>query len=91
MTTKHDRESPAEKWNNTVLIAGDSMISNVDQRTLNHRFNMRVRSFPGATTDDMFDYLKPLLKKTPEKIILVTGTNDMNQKTLKKYLRGLKS
>ena len=41
---------------------------------------MRARSFPGATTDDMFDYLEPLLKKAPEKILLVIGTNDLDSR-----------
>ena len=39
----------------SILIAGNSLISNIDQQTLSHRYNMRVRSYLGATTDDMLD------------------------------------
>ena len=45
-----EAKSSDGKWINTILIAGDSLISNIDQRTLSRRYNMRVRSFPGATT-----------------------------------------
>ena len=38
----------------------------------------------------MLDYLKPLFKKAPEKLILVIGTNDMNKKTPEEILKRLK-
>ena len=28
--------------------------------------NVKVKNFPGATIDDMYDYIKPLLKKYPD-------------------------
>lgn len=37
---------------------------------------MKVRPFPGASVDDMLQYLKPLLKKFPDTIIVYVGTND---------------
>ena len=85
-----EAKSSDGKWINTILIAGDSLISNIDQRTLSRRYNMRVRSFPGATTDDMFDYLKPLLKKAPEKILLVIGTNDLDRRKPEEVIEKLK-
>ena len=51
---------------------------------------MRVKSFPGATTDDMFHYLKPLLKKAPEKMILVIGTNDLDHRKPEEVIDKLK-
>ena len=51
---------------------------------------MRVRSFPGATTGDMFDYLKPLLKKAPEKVLLVIGTNDLDRRKPEEVIEKLK-
>ena len=64
---------------NTVLITGDSMLTNINERTLSKNFNTKVRSFPGARVSDMFDYLKPLLRKNPGKIILVIGANDVER------------
>ena len=40
------------------------------------KFNVKVRSFPGAKTDDMFYYLVPSLEKNPDYVILHFGTND---------------
>ena len=39
---------------------------------------VKVHSFPGATVSDIEDYLKPLTKKRPARIILHCGTNDLN-------------
>ena len=35
-----------------------------------------VKNFPGATIDDMYDCIKPLLKKCHDNIILRVGTNN---------------
>ena len=44
--------------------------------------NLKVRLFPGAKTEDMFQYLVPLLEKIPDYVILHAGTNDaMNYET----------
>ena len=37
---------------------------------------VEVENFLGATVDDMYDYIKSLLKKCPDKIILLVGTNN---------------
>ena len=58
---------------NTVLITGNSMLSNINEKTLNSRYPVKVRSFPGANTEDLQDYVKPLIKKSPKKVILVIG------------------
>ena len=52
------------------------MIGGLQERRLGPRGNIKVRSFPGATTNDMLDYLQPLLRKKPDRIILHVGTND---------------
>ena len=48
-----------------VFIAGDSI----------------VKSFSGSKTEDMADYLKPLMRKTPDEIIVHVGTNDVKDDT----------
>ena len=55
------------KWRkNTTLIVGNSMISGIDQQLLSVKGRIiKVRSFPGSTINDKYDYIKPLLKKTP--------------------------
>ena len=60
----------------TTLIAGDSMIGGIFENKIGPRNTIKVRSFPGAQVDDMYDYLRPLLKKKPSRVILHIGTND---------------
>ena len=66
------------KWRkNATLLLGDSIISGIDQQRLSVKGRIvKVRSFPGATINDIFDYIKPLLKKAPDNVILDVGTND---------------
>ena len=35
-----------------------------------------MRVFPGATVDDMYDFLKPQIRKSPKNIIVHVGTNN---------------
>lgn len=41
----------------------------------NHR--VKVNAFPGTTIEDMADYIKPILRKKPEELVLHVGTNDL--------------
>ena len=69
------------KWRkNTTLIVGDSIISGIDQQRLSVKGRIiKVRPFPRATINDTYDYIKPLLKKAPDNLILNVGTNDAHQ------------
>ena len=63
-----DSTSPkakAQAWRRgTCLVTGDSILSYIDETCMSSKFNVKVRSFPGAKTDDIFYYLLvPLLKK----------------------------
>ena len=42
---------------NTVLIVGDSMLNNIDERTLSKRYTTKVRCFRGSTVSDLNDYI----------------------------------
>ena len=66
-----------------VFIIGYSMIKKVNgfllTRNINHRFIVKVRSFPGAKVKCMTNYVKPTIKDfDPEHIIIHVGTNDLN-------------
>lgn len=76
---KRPRHLPRPK----VLILGDSMLkrirlSKVRQSSTNK--SIFIRSFPGATTTDMFDYCKPSIRNRPDHLILHIGTNDLRSK-----------
>ena len=59
-----------------ILIVGDSMLGGVKKRLIRPQGNMKVRSFPWATLDNMIDYLHPLLRKGPDRALLHAATND---------------
>ena len=58
------------------------MISGIDQKRLSIKGRIvNVQPFLGAAINDMYDYIKPLLKKAPANIILHVGTNDVPYST----------
>ena len=62
-----------------MLIAGDSMLTGIEEGKLQTRYNVKVRPFSGATTEDMRSYLQPLLKKESTTVFLHVGTNDATE------------
>ena len=62
-----------------MLITGDSMLNGIEETKLQMKFDVKLRAFSGATTEDMHSYLKPLLKKEPTTVILHIGTNDATE------------
>ena len=63
------------KWSkNTTLIDVDSIASGIEENRISgHWRKVKVKSFPGAIIEDIYDYIKPLLKKYPKNIILLLG------------------
>ena len=58
---------------------GDSLIKIVQGWRVSKGMKVKavVKAFPGASVEDMFDYIKPTTKHHPEEIILHVGTNDL--------------
>ena len=70
---EHDDQSPKQE----IVIIGDSIIKHVNGREVSRNNIVKVRSHPGATTEDLIDYVKPSVRKKPKMVILHTGTNDI--------------
>ena len=81
---KKNDVTPTDKTKKkTVVIVGDSIVRNVPSRSLNQsnkEYSGVVKSFPGATTQDIKDYIKPTITRKPDMVILHTGTNDLKSK-----------
>ena len=84
LATKADgdvsKPSTRPKVKETVVIAGDSLVKNIFDTIMgkqNPRHYYVVKGFPGATVSDMEDYVKPITRKSPDKVILHIGTNDL--------------
>ena len=81
---------PTEK--KKIFIEGDSMIKNITGRGISRDHAMRTRPHPGATSIDMYDYIKQKLRHQSDVTILHCGTNDISNdtNTLKKLKTLLK-
>ena len=60
-----------------VTIVGDSILNGIYEEGLQKSHNVRVKPHSGATTTDIVDYLKPVIRKKPDCIIIHAGTNDL--------------
>ena len=59
------------------LIDGDLMVAGIDQNRLTTgKHKVKVRYLAGPRTGDMYDYMKPLLRKLPDCIILHIEKSD---------------
>ena len=73
-------EQQEPKTKPSVVVAGDSMLRYVKGWELSTgRQNVSVKSFSGATVDDMSDFLKPTIRKHPDKLVIHAGTNDIRK------------
>ena len=60
-----------------IIIAGDSILKNLQGHKMCKNSRVKVSSFPGCTTLDMKDHIKPLLRRNPDEIIIHVGTNNL--------------
>ena len=73
-----------------VFIAGDSIIQHVQGWDLStNDKHVAVKSFSGARIADMEDYLRPLLRKEPDEIILHVGTNNIRDESPRSEAEGI--
>ena len=63
-----------------IIIVGDSMIKHVNGREVSRDNSVKIRCHPGATADDIIDYVRQTARKKPDMIIIHTGTNDIQNK-----------
>ena len=93
LTTENvEKVSLIRQWKKgTTLIVGDSMLAGIEQKRIYGNMSVKVRIFPSATTHDTYDYLKPLLKKNADNIILHIGTNNSVNETSPNVLNGILS
>ena len=80
------KSSTRNKKKDVVMIAGDSLAKNMvgaymSKDDVGHHYV--VKAFPGATVEDMEDFIKPITRKSPNKVILHVGTNDLKNSTPK--------
>ena len=85
---KVNKAKPEKKSH--IKIIGNSMLNDIHERGMNKDENIKVkiRKYPGASSIDTLDHIKPCLRKAPEQIIIHAGTNDISDNT--SYLKNVK-
>ena len=73
----------------TVEI-GDSMLNDVNEKGLSKLRKVKVKNYPGATSEDILDKIDDLLKVKPDCLLVYVGTNDLTnnvnlQNSVKKW------
>ena len=64
-------QQPQQQKRKTVVVAGDSIIKYVKGWELsNTEQNVAVKSFSGATLEDMNDFLRPTTRRQPDKLVI---------------------
>ena len=61
----------------------------VDITTTNPKHFNCVKYFPGATTEDMEDFIKPILRKELDNIIIHVGANDVKAQEPRLTAKGI--
>ncbi len=63
-----------------ITIVGDSMLNGIMEDGMQKNHNVRIKRRPGATTLDIMDHVKPVIRKKSDLNIIHTGTNDLTCK-----------
>ena len=64
-----------------VTVTGDSMIKYLRRDNLpSHNNDVKVDENPGSTTLDILDYIKPIVRRKPDVLVIHTRTNDLTNR-----------
>ena len=70
----------AVKERKRSTIVGNFMLNGIFDEGIQKHHNITITRHPGATTRDIVDYVKPVIRKKPDCLIIHAGTNDMTMK-----------
>ena len=82
--TNHDGKTPVSKTDFSIgrkklTLVDESMTKLVRHEELSSKLNnVKILTHPGSTAADMVDYIKPIVSRKPDALVIRTGTNDMS-------------
>ena len=74
--TKTATKKPTRK---KVVIIGDSLLNGLEENKMRRRHDIQIRPHPGASSLDISDHIKPIMRRNPDCVIVHTGTNDITK------------
>ena len=72
-----EKENRNKKARRHVCIIGDSIVKHITGPGISKMDHVQEKAHPGATTDDIIGYIKPIIGQKPDIVILHTGTNEL--------------
>ena len=77
-TNSNNKNSNDEKQEKKkIVVTGDSILNGVNEKGLSKSHNVKVKNYPGATSEDILDKIDDLLKVKPDCLLVHVGTNDL--------------
>ena len=76
--SKKDDTKQNERKN--VVIIGDSILNGLSEQGLRKQHNVRIRAHSGATSLDIKDHIRPIMRRKPDCVLVHCGTNDLTNK-----------
>ena len=62
------------------FVVGNCMLNNISEREISKQHSVKVRNFPGATTERFNEEVDDILQSKPDLIIIHACTNDLAAK-----------
>ena len=79
MRDPQEKENRNKKSPRHIFIIGDSKLKHINGPGISKNDQVQVKTHPGATTDDIIDYIKPTIRQKPDIVIVHSGTNDLTK------------
>ena len=75
-----DKNEVRETLKKDIIIIHDSIIEYMNGWGISQSSSVKIRSHPGATTEDIIDYIRPTAQKNPKMMVICSGTSDITNK-----------
>ena len=79
MRDPQEKENRNKNSRRHIFKIGDSMVKHINGPGISKNDQVQVKTHPGATTDDIIDYIKPSIRQKPDIVIVHSGTNDLTK------------
>ena len=63
-----------------IVVTGDSMLNGVNEKGLSKLHNVKIKNYPGASSEDILDKVDDLLKVKPDCLLVHVGTDNLTNK-----------
>ena len=72
---KLNKGQPGKYKKTNFIIAGDSLLNYIEGEGLSNKKRVtKIHAFPGATTEDIADFVRLLAYRSPDYLIIQAGT-----------------